>query len=64
MSDAVRTPCTRSFEVAGVMIRGGFLIRRISAIRRFFAGFLRCDSRTIMKSFLKKNRSRIHRKFA
>ena len=31
---------------------GGFLI--ISAIRRFFAGFLRCDSRTIMKSFLKK----------
>ena len=34
--------------------RGGFLIRRSSAIRRFFAGFLRCDSRTIMKSFLKK----------
>ena len=33
---------------------GGFLIRRSSAIRRFFAGFLRCDSRTIMKSFLKK----------
>ena len=33
---------------------GGFLITRSSAIRRFFAGFLRCDSRTIMKSFLKK----------
>ena len=33
--------------------RGGFLIRRNSAIRRFFAGFLRCDNRTIMKSFLK-----------
>ena len=39
--------------------RGGFLIRRSSAIRRFFAGFLRCDNRTIMKSFLKK----IARKF-
>ena len=33
---------------------GGFLIRRSSAIRRFIAGFLKCDSRTIMKSFLKK----------
>ena len=33
---------------------GEFLIRRSSAIRRFFAGFQRCDSRTIMKSFLKK----------
>ena len=33
---------------------GGFLIRRSSAIRRFFPGFLRCDNRTIMKSFLKK----------
>ena len=33
---------------------GGFLFRRSSAIRRFFAGFLRCVSRTIMKSFLKK----------
>ena len=33
--------------------RGGFLIRRSSAIRRFFAGFLRCNNRTIMKSFLK-----------
>ena len=32
----------------------GFLIRRSSAIRRFFAGFLRCDSLTIVKSFLKK----------
>ena len=36
-----------------VEIRGGFLIRRSSAIRRFIAGFLRCDNRTIMKSFLK-----------
>ena len=35
-------------------IRGGFLIRRSPAIRRFIAGFLRCDNRTIMKSFLKK----------
>ena len=34
--------------------RGGFLIRRSSAIRRFFAGFLRCDNRTIMNSFLRK----------
>ena len=34
--------------------RGGFLIRRSSAIRRFIAGFLTCDNRTIMKSFLKK----------
>ena len=34
--------------------RGGFLIRRSSAIRRFIAGFLKCVSRTIMKSFLKK----------
>ena len=33
--------------------RGGFLIRRSSAIRRFIAGFLKCGSRTIMKSFLK-----------
>ena len=32
---------------------GGFLIRRSSAIRRFIAGILRCDNRTIMKSFLK-----------
>ena len=38
---------------------GGFLIRRSSAIRRFFTGFLRCDSRTMMKSFLIK----IARKF-
>ena len=45
------------------VIWGGFLIRRSSAIRRFFAGFLRCDNRTIRKSFLKKNRSRILRKF-
>ena len=45
--------------------RGGFLIRRSSsAIRSFIAGSLKCDSRTIMKSFLKKNRSRIVRKFA
>ena len=29
------------------MIRGGFLIRRSSAIHRFFAGFLRCDGLTI-----------------
>ena len=33
---------------------GGFLIRRSTAIRWVFAGFLRCDSCTIMKSFLKK----------
>ena len=33
--------------------RGGFLIKRSSAISRFFAGFLWCDSRAIMKSFLK-----------
>ena len=33
---------------------GGFLIKRSSAIRRVFAGFLRCDLRTTMKSFLKK----------
>ena len=33
---------------------GGFLTRRSSAIRRFFAWFLRCYSRTIMKSFLKR----------
>ena len=32
----------------------GFLIRRSSAICRFFAGFLKYDSRTTMKSFLKK----------
>ena len=37
-----------------VTIRGGFLIRRSSAIRRFIAGFLTCDNRTIMKLFLKK----------
>ena len=42
------------------IIWDGFLIRRSSAIRRFFAGFLRCDSRTIMESFLKK----IARKFS
>ena len=36
------------------MTRGRFLIRGSSAIRWFFAGFLRCDSRTIRKSFLKK----------
>ena len=36
-----------------LLIRGGFLIRRSSAIRRFFAGFLRCDHRTIIKSYLK-----------
>ena len=35
--------------------RGGFLISRSSAIRKFIAGFLKCDSRTIMKSFLKKS---------
>ena len=35
--------------------RGRFLIKRSSAIRKFFAGFLRCDSRTIINSFLKKN---------
>ena len=45
--------------ISPLLFRGGFLIRRSSAIRRFFAGFLRCDSRTIMKSFLKK----IARKF-
>ena len=39
----------------GSYIRGGFLIRRSSAIRRFIAGFLKCDSCTIMKSFLKKS---------
>ena len=33
--------------------RGEFFIRRSFAIRRFFAGFLRCDNRTIMKSYLK-----------
>ena len=33
---------------------GGFLVRRSSAIRRFIAGFLTYDNRTIMKSFLKK----------
>ena len=36
------------------LTRDGFLIRRSSAIRRFIAGFLKCDIRTIMKSFLKK----------
>ena len=36
-------------------IRGGFLIRRSSAIRKFFAGFLTCDYRTIIKAFLKKS---------
>ena len=41
-------------NVQSYNIRGGFLIRRSSAIRRFFAGFLRCASRTIMKSFFKK----------
>ena len=41
----------KNFEM---LTRGGFLIRRSSAIRRFFAGFVRCDSRTIIKSFLKK----------
>ena len=34
--------------------RGGFFTRRSSAICRFFAGFLRCDNRTVMKSFLRK----------
>ena len=29
-------------------------MKRSSAIRRFLAGFLRCDSRTIINSFLKK----------
>ena len=42
---------------------GGFLIRRSSAIRRFFAGFRRCDSRTIMKSFLKKIDYKFSEKF-
>ena len=37
-----------------VEIWGGFLIRHSSAIRRFIAGFLKCDSRTIMKLFFKK----------
>ena len=41
------------------VIRDGFLIRRSSAIRRFIAGFLKCDSRTIMKSFLKKITSKL-----
>ena len=45
------------------MIRGGFLIRRSSAIHRFFAGFLRCDSLTIYEVVSQKNRSRILRKF-
>ena len=36
------------------MFWGGFLIRRSSAIRMFIAGLLKSDSRTIMKSFLKK----------
>ena len=36
------------------MVNGGFLIRRSSAIRRFIAGFLKCNSRTIMKSFPQK----------
>ena len=44
----------RNTEFSLWYIRGGFLIRRSSAIRRFIAGFLRCDNRTIMKSFLKK----------
>ena len=50
-------------QAARILTRSGFLIRRSSAIRRFIAGFLKCDSRTIMKSFLKKNRSQILRKF-
>ena len=41
-------------------IRGRFLIRRSSAIRRLFAGLLRCDNRTIMKSY----RKEIARKFS
>ena len=45
---------SRDLEFAKGENWGGFLIRRSSAIRRFFAGFLRYDSRTIMKSFLKK----------
>ena len=43
-----------------LMISGGFLIRRSSAIRRLFAGLLRCDNRTIMKSY----RKEIARKFS
>ena len=51
---------TSSFHLLSALkFWGGFLIRRRSAIRKFFAGFLRCDSRTIMRSFLKK----ITRKF-
>ena len=36
------------------MIRGGFLIRRTSAIRRLFAGFLRYDSRMITQEIARK----------
>ena len=48
-------PISRNQLCAGsAQIWGGFLIRRSYGIRRFIAGFLKCDSRTIMKSFLKK----------
>ena len=51
------TCCTRCYQVSSMVTcctRGGFLIRRSSAIRRSFAEFLRCDSRTMRRSFLKK----------
>ena len=40
----------RSIQTYGVGFSSDVALR----FRRFFAGFLRCDSRTIMKSFLKK----------
>ena len=47
---AIITCMSCMLHLLNILIWGGFLIRRSSAIRRF----LRCDSRTIMKSFLKK----------
>ena len=51
-----RNGCAIKFsQLKKCRIWGGFLIRRSSAIRRFFAGFPRCDStRKLMRSFLKK----------
>ena len=50
---SITTTCTTCATHYAHYTSGGFLIRRSSAIRRFFAGFLRCDLRTIMRSFLK-----------
>ena len=56
--------CSFRFENDDINTCGGFLIRRSSAFRKFFAEFLTCDYRMIIKAFLKKLHYDFAKKFA